>query len=1193
MKNYFRVSFKINFFLLVFVSLFGLLATSNPVFNPDNQPIGYLGQPTFSNPIVDSGNEFIYVINYSSADWSGDLLAYPVSANGDIAFINDSSTSPAVWSAATQINNSNFDNRIIITNKRAVSTPSTSFSTSNNIPFRFDQLTSEQKNLLGSSSTIQTQVLNYLRGEKTNEITKDDSGAVISGSYRTRTSLLGDVIHSTPVFWNDGTNKTIFFGANDGMLHAINANDGSELFAYIPSMLLPKLKDLSDPAYTHKYYVDGRMDIKKTLDNTSTTLVGTLGAGGMGLFGLDITNVANYTDENTAKNALLWEISNTSPGFANLGYTYAAPSIITVPNGSTSGLQVVAVGNGYNNTNSTDNYIASLFLINPRTGALVAELKTTDTGTLDNPNGLSTPSFFDDNNDGKMDVAYAGDINGNLWKFTFASTLTSSTVEKIYINTSTSIHAITSAPGIIKHPSGGNMVIFATGKMLTSEDSTNTNNFYVYGVRDAPDGKTAWLDQTLTNKTYNFTRTNTNDTTTAATASIRISSNTTPDWGIHRGWRITLPSGERVIGDGAFIYNGVFRFVSNNPTTAPATTGGVSGENWWMAINPLTGGNAGEAQIDLNESGTTDTSDLYPETTSGIITTYTPVGQNIGPGTRSQMSLYLAQGNAFYIANYTGNGISTTETQTIEGNGVPNGHLDIDVSCIGGWHGNCNQDQSGVSYDPLYLKYRVLDYSDTGVAITNQGMIMGEQKYDTWLGYAVSNGFRMRHTHLYDDVFNVLGLNLLDPSTLGFRLRRLLTASVINLASSVTSEPIITEIGPAASPTTVERTNITLSSIDTSLRPSTTSSKITTFYTARSRWFSTSGSPVTSVNNNVATITTTMEQEVTKKVITVTKTSATKARIRTDKTNTKIRRTETETVTAQKKADGTTKKFKILLMNQAYSPAAKITIVSRDGTVNIVEQPVMEYQTDDNLNIANLPTFDITTLKTLKITMPNDAFTSKIWNTNQVNKPSSGIISLDPACVSHDRPDNWISWRNGALTVQIIHEGVTQSQIQKNVSSNRYLGWRLTIDTLRNTSMSSTAPFNTLIADYIIFWHGNNARCLGTPGWRASPPTVTNSVMGNIYPPFGTYDPGAFGAGSLPYIPGTTINWENGIRIVTTTTISTNSAGVEIATITITRTPPGSGISAGGVVSSTGVIGGSIQSTYNKLGRLNWRELTP
>jgi type IV pilus assembly protein PilY1 len=133
------------------------------------------------------------------------------------------------------------------------------------------------------------------------------------------------------------------------------------------------------------------MDIKKTLDNASTTLVGTLGAGGRGLFGLDVTNVANYASENTAKNALLWEISNTSPGFANLGYTYAAPSIITVPNGTSSGLQVVAVGNGYNNTNSSDNYIASLFLINPRTGALVAELKTTDTGTLDNPNGLSTP----------------------------------------------------------------------------------------------------------------------------------------------------------------------------------------------------------------------------------------------------------------------------------------------------------------------------------------------------------------------------------------------------------------------------------------------------------------------------------------------------------------------------------------------------------------------------------------------------------------------------------------------------------------------------------------------------------------------------------------------------------------------------------------------------------------------------------
>jgi type IV pilus assembly protein PilY1 len=1188
MKNHPRIFLKINFLLLIFVSLFGLLATSSPVFNPDNQPIGYLGQPAFSHPIVDSGNEFIYIINYSASDWSGDLKAYRVSENGEISFTEEST----VWSAANNIPGHN--SRIIITNKRNASAASTSFSSTNNIPFRLDQLTNEQKTSLGTS-TVQEQILNYVRGDKSNEIITDDAG-VTTGTYRTRSSPLGDIIHSTPVFWNDGVNKTIFFGANDGMLHAVDANNGLERFAYIPSMLIPKLKDLSDPTYTHKYYVDGRMDIKKTLDNASTTLVGTLGAGGRGLFGLDVTNVANYASENTAKNALLWEISNTSPGFANLGYTYAAPSIITVPNGTSSGLQVVAVGNGYNNTNSSDNYIASLFLINPRTGALVAELKTTDTGTLDNPNGLSTPSFFDNDNDGKMDVAYAGDINGNLWKFTFTSTLTSSTVEKIYTNTSGPMQAITSAPGIVKHPSGGNMVIFATGKILASDDSTKTDTFYVYGVRDTPAGTTTWLDQTLISKTFNFTRPNAEGTSTPATASIRVSSNATPAWDTNRGWRLALPSGERVVGDGAFVYDGVFRFVSTNPTVIPTTPGLLAGDNWWMAINPLTGGSADEAQIDLNEDRETNAFDRYTETSSGVSTTYIPVGQNIGPGTRSQMSLYLAKGNAFYIANYTGGGAPTTTSETVIGNGIPNGHLDIDVSCISGWPGNCNQDESGVSYDPLYLKYRVLDYSDRGVATTNQGYIFGEQKLDSWLGYAVSNGFRMRHTHLYDDVFNVLGLNLLDPSTLGFRLRRILTAPIIDLASYSISDPIITEIGPAGLPTTVTRTNVPLYSIDTSLKPvSPASSRTTTFYTARGRWISTPDSPITTVSSNTSTTTTTMEQDVIKKVITVTKTSSSVATVRTIKTDTKIRRSETETVTAKTHANGATKKFRILLMNQAYSPAARITIQSVDGTVNIFERPVMEYQTNDSLNIADLPTFDITTLKTLKITMPNNAFSSKTWDANQVNKPSSGIIPLSPECVSHDRPSNWIAWRNGALTVQIIHESVTQSQIQKNVASNRYLGWRLTQATLNATSMDKNHAFNTLIADYSIFWHNKVQRCLGTANWNPSPALETQNENSNIFPPFGTYDPGSWVTGSLPLIPGTTTGTDtDGTAWVQTITITTNSEGIQIATIVTTRTPPGSGVSAGGVVNATGAtVGGSIQGTYNKSGRISWREVTP
>jgi type IV pilus assembly protein PilY1 len=510
---------------ILLTSIASLIAVfAAPTFDADLQPIGYVGQPVVSSYIVSSGTEKMYSIDYSAFNWSGDLHSYSLTASGAISATDD-------WTggAAAQINNQDYDlNRKIVT-----------WSGSAGTPFRWSGLTSAQKNLLDpnavTANATSSDILNYVRGD-----TSKQANQSTPGPYRSRTSVLGDIIHSTPVYWDDGTNKTVFVGANDGMLHAINATDGTERFAFIPSVLIPKLSALTVTPYVHKYFVDGRLDVRKF--GSQTILAGALGAGGRGLFALDVTNAA-ATSETDAAAKVLWEITNTSSGFANLGYTYGAPTLLTLPDGT----DALVVGNGYNNTsatNGTGNGNATLFLINAKTGALIKEIDT-GSGSTTSPNGLSSPSFLDTNGDGKKDVAYAGDIDGNLWKFSLASPYT---VTKLH--TTSPAQAITMAPGMKTHPEGGTMLTFVTGRMLADADKADTSTHYAYGIWDgAPASNTTLLSQTLTESTY-----------TGVTPNIRIRTATSnaPNWTQHKGWKTALPvGGERIVGDGALISNSV------------------------------------------------------------------------------------------------------------------------------------------------------------------------------------------------------------------------------------------------------------------------------------------------------------------------------------------------------------------------------------------------------------------------------------------------------------------------------------------------------------------------------------------------------------------------------------------------------------------------------------------------------------
>ena len=769
-------------------------------FDPSAQPVGYVGQPAISGQPLYTGSTVandtrLYAIDYDGSDWSGDLHSYHLSPSGSIVKTDDWTGGASANIDVQSWNATTGTARKIITRDPVANT---------NIQFRWatgagitSTLSLAQRTLIDPPNApaghADSKLFDYLRGDRSNE-------APHGSNYRTRSTVLGDIIHSTPIYCpatNDSadpscTVATVFVGANDGMLHAINTTDGSERFAYVPSLLIAtagvtsgisKLVDLTSSAYNHENFVDGRMDLRRF--GNQTILAGALGSGGQGLFGLDVTNSGPATETAAASNStpgkiVLWEITNATTNFANLGYTYGQPVLRTLSDGTNA----LIVGNGYGNSG---NYKASLFIINPLTGALLHEIVTTDnTPTSTNRNGLSSPTL-----DGNNEYAYAGDLNGNLWKFHLVGDYA---VTKLY--TTNPAQPITMAPGLGDHPTGvGLMVTFVTGQMLLPGDATDTSTYYAYGIWDgAPANNTTLLTQTLTEQSY---------TTVTPAIRVRTATNNAPDWtaGHNLGWQTALPiGGERVVGDGAYVAPGnVFLFMSTNPTIN-ATPPAPDGENWWMQLNSFTGGDVGSIRFDLDGNGSFTSADQV--TVGG--TTLSPVGRFMGGGRRSQLTAINASTFVVYQSNYDKN----AGDAPIADAGVSGGHFDYDIYYYSSTTGVTvyTPTSDTVTNGPFCLKSTDVDNEVDGLSPTycktaapynfpagygymtdfTPGAVCGgtkagtNQQMITCATYTTSqtNGSTYtdaKHVHQYDDIYNVTGVNMLHPSDASFKVTNMKT----------------------------------------------------------------------------------------------------------------------------------------------------------------------------------------------------------------------------------------------------------------------------------------------------------------------------------------------------------------------------------------------------------------------------------
>jgi len=451
--------------------------------------------------------------SYSSDGWTGDVKGYEVVTPtnqqagekvGDIRF------DKPLWSASYKLGDilpkPNPDwtddpdwNKTSWDTGRAIAT----YDPGNELGkrFRYSDLTTNQRAFLpGATAAEITEKVNYIRGDNSLEEDK------IGGKYRRRFSKIGDIVHSSPLYqgYVDGSGDdygVIYVGSNGGMLHAFYAGKtngdaadqalrGKELFAYVPNLVYPRLNDLTRPASTHQFYVDGTPFVRDT--GTQKMLIGGLGRGGKGVYALDVTDPLTHTEANAAT-WVLWEYPRDNTPQAQkdaLGYTYARPFM--VQSNDTDIGWVVLLGNGYDSKDQCP----ALFVLNAHTkieggvtipaGSAVEIIKASTTATCTGDcNGLSEPLPVDVDGNSTVDYVYAGDLRGNIWKFDMTSD--DHTEWRVFHETASGdiapfftatgpgnkIQPITITPSLMKHPESdkpGFMIVFGTGKYLHTDD---------------------------------------------------------------------------------------------------------------------------------------------------------------------------------------------------------------------------------------------------------------------------------------------------------------------------------------------------------------------------------------------------------------------------------------------------------------------------------------------------------------------------------------------------------------------------------------------------------------------------------------------------------------------------------------------------------------------------------------------------
>ena len=556
----------------------------------------------------------------SYQDWTGDLDAYPINPTTDQV---EFTLANRIWSAKVQLDLQGWDLGRLIATWDPVAGAGT--------PFRWNSSASttgiSTATVLGQEletftpDTNGQDVLQFLRGSSAQEQRN-------GGQFRNRSHKLGDIVESAPLYVGApqgysqaGTYLTfaaahanrapiLYIGANDGMLHAFDAATGDERWAYVPNGVFANLIKLANPYYNeqHQYFVNGSpiaADVQFSSDNSwHTVLVGSEGAGGSTLFGLDITNADQVSTENQLAQMALWEFTDT-----DMGLTFSQPQFAYTAAG-----WLLFAGNGYNSPNQKP----VLYAINPQTGAYITNGKidlcaaVSGVCNMSIANGLSSVTVINSYGEAGLpaDTVYAGDLQGNVWRVDISNSSPASWVVKVIFQAKDSLgnsQPITTAPSTTINPNYprllGTMVFVGTGELVGFPDLGSTQVQSLYGLYDPPTGATSppvgfagiptranLVQQTLTESTVGSTDVLVENTVNPVVLPT------------NRGWYVdySLEPGERIITNPQVEAGGGVVVTSYQPNSNSCTSGGNS---WLSVFNYATGGSFPLPELDVSGSG--------------------------------------------------------------------------------------------------------------------------------------------------------------------------------------------------------------------------------------------------------------------------------------------------------------------------------------------------------------------------------------------------------------------------------------------------------------------------------------------------------------------------------------------------------------------------------------------------------------
>lgn len=627
----------------------------------------------------------IYLASYSSDNWWGSLVSAPVVTTSGVVSVS----SVANWDAKCVLTGggcasmgTKADGTPV--NTVTVESPSSRVlmswddsSAPKGEAFQWASLnTAQTKALDGTDSAGQTRVA-WLRGDRTTEQLQNPPGKL-----RARNGVLGDIINSSPTWvgaptpgnYPDAFNdflygnpssapenatgaqsyssftttyasrlNVVYVGANDGFLHGFSAgsyktvsgvttydtttNNGNEVIGFMPSGQLAKYAaDLANPNYAHDYVVDATPAVGDLFYNGKwhTWLVGGVGSAGSEIYALDITDPSNFKETN-ASTVVIGDW--TSSTLTNLGNTMGTPTIARLHNGQWA----IIFGNGLGGSTSAGIYIG---LVDSKTGAVTYQFLDTGVGSSTSPNGIAYVSTVDLDGDHVTDYVYAGDLQGNVWRFDLTdSSSTNWSVSNFGNKTATPLFVakdaattpnrqpITTAPVIASVQTGSTtrvMVLFGTGQKTptttSSGDTYATGTQTFYGIWDwdmtgwnkastvqygslkptQSIARAALLQQTSTQTAsgasgqvlgYRSLPTGTQVCWTGSSTCTPATSNT------QYGWYYDLPdTQEQIIYNPVMVDGSVVVSTAEPPTISAVSCNPGLQSGWTMAFDPASGG---------------------------------------------------------------------------------------------------------------------------------------------------------------------------------------------------------------------------------------------------------------------------------------------------------------------------------------------------------------------------------------------------------------------------------------------------------------------------------------------------------------------------------------------------------------------------------------------------------------------------